>query len=52
MSDPALERMRAGNPAARALPLLAAIARQEQSALIHLPCSGPGLLRVVVSCSQ
>ena len=52
MSDPALERMRAGNPAARALPLLAAIARQKQSALIHLPCEGPGLLRVVVSCSQ
>jgi hypothetical protein len=50
MADPALERMRAGNPAARALPLLAAIARQEKMTVIHLPCGGPGLLRVVVSC--
>ncbi|MGY6215306.1 beta-ketoacyl synthase chain length factor [Methylolobus aquaticus] len=52
MSDRVLEQMRAGNPAARALPLLAAIARQEPSALLHLPCSGPGVLRVVVSCAQ
>ena len=35
MADAALERLRLGNPAARALPLLAAIARAD-SAIIHL----------------
>jgi hypothetical protein len=48
MSIASLEAMRAGNPAARSLPLLAAIAC-EQPALIHLNCAGPGLLRVAVS---
>lgn len=48
MSDPALEQTRSGNPAACALPLLAAIA-QERPALLHLPCAGTGLLRIAVA---
>lgn len=39
MSDPALERLRSGNPAMRALPLLRLLARRE-SANVVLPCSG------------
>jgi hypothetical protein len=35
MLDPALERLRLGNPAARALPLLAAMARGD-AGMIHL----------------
>jgi hypothetical protein len=34
MSDPALEQLRAGNPTARALPLLAALARGEVASLV------------------
>jgi Beta-ketoacyl synthase, N-terminal domain len=43
-----LEDVRTGNPAARALPLLAALARGEDR-VIHLDCIGPSLLRARVS---
>ena len=48
MPGPELERLRLGNPAARALPLLAALATG-RSAVVHLSCAGPGLLRIEVA---
>jgi hypothetical protein len=48
MASADLEAMRAGNPAARSLPLLAAIAR-EQAAVIALTSAGASPLRVQVS---
>lgn len=48
LTDPALEALRCGNPAARALPLLVAIARQEPAAVV-LETAGPAPLRVEIA---
>lgn len=48
VSVAALEALRVGNPAARALPLLSAIAAREER-VVYLECAGPGLLRVQVA---
>lgn len=48
MCSEALDALRLGNPAARALPLLAAIAAREDT-VVYLGCAGPALLRVKVS---
>lgn len=47
LDDPALENLRQGNPAARCLPLLAALARGEASE-IRLGCGMGGTLRLEV----
>ena len=47
ISDPALEALRLGNPSARSLPLLSALARGE-AATIVLPLLDHQMLRVRV----
>ena len=51
MDDPSLERLRAGNPAARALPLLALLARGE-AGTARLPYLQGGVLRIDLSASR
>ncbi len=48
MADPALEKLRRGNPAARSLPLLAALAR-EQDATVRLDYFGGSRVAISVS---
>lgn len=49
VADATLEKLRCGNPAARALPLLVALARQE-SATLHLPYLKSTLAVAVAPC--
>ncbi len=48
MQDPALEALRVGNPAARALPLLQLLA-QQRAGIVTLPGTGHSLLRLSVT---
>ncbi len=48
LADPELERLRGGNPAARGLPILAALA-QGRPAVLALPYLAPAMLRLEVA---
>lgn len=50
MQDPGLERLRRGNPAARALPLIAALARQQPASVVIEYVAGT-TLRVTLAAS-
>ena len=50
MSDPGLETLRLGNPAARSLPLLAGIARQQASTIIIPGLQGERVLLDMTPC--